>query len=110
MTASVCNLRPDSRGSVHVKGPDFALQPQIRPNYLSEQSDRDVAVRAIRLTRRIAQQPSFARFTPVEYKPGPSFETDADLERRRATSARRSSTRPAPAGWGPIRKASSIRN
>ncbi|MEW9613503.1 GMC family oxidoreductase N-terminal domain-containing protein [Shinella sp. S4-D37] len=81
MTASVCNLRPDSRGSVHVRGPDFALQPQIRPNYLSAQSDRDVAVSAIRLTRRIVQQPSFARFRPVEYKPGPAFETDADLER-----------------------------
>ena len=81
MTASVCNLRPDSRGSVHVKGPDFALQPQIRPNYLSEQSDRDVAVNAIRLTRHIVQQPSFARFNPIEHKPGPSFETDADLEK-----------------------------
>ncbi|PTM91448.1 GMC family oxidoreductase [Mycoplana dimorpha] len=81
ITASVCNLRPDSRGSVHVKGPDFAMQPMIRPNYLSEQGDRDVAVNAIRLTRRIVQQPSFARFKPVEYKPGPAFETDADLER-----------------------------
>jgi choline dehydrogenase-like flavoprotein len=81
MTASVCNLRPDSRGSVHAKGPDFAMQPEIRPNYLSEQSDRDVAVRAIRLTRSIVRQPSFARFKPVEYKPGPSFETEAELEK-----------------------------
>ncbi|MDI7861775.1 GMC family oxidoreductase N-terminal domain-containing protein [Rhizobiaceae bacterium n13] len=81
MTASVCNLRPDSRGSVHVKGPDFAAQPEIRPHYLSEQSDRDVAVKAIRLTRRIVEQPSFARFRPEEYRPGPSYESDADLER-----------------------------
>ncbi|MEH6691934.1 MAG: GMC family oxidoreductase N-terminal domain-containing protein [Pseudorhizobium pelagicum] len=81
MTASVCNLRPDSRGSVHVKSSDFAAAPAIRPNYLSTPSDRDVAVRAIRLTRRIVSEPSFARYHPEEYKPGPSYETDEDLER-----------------------------
>ena len=81
MTASVCNLRPESRGSVHLKAPDFAAQPQIRPNYLAAQADKDVAVRAIRLTREIVSQPSFARFRPQEYKPGPAYESDADLER-----------------------------
>ena len=81
ITASVCNLRPDSRGSVHVKGPDFAAQPEIRPRYLTEPSDRDTAVKAIRLTRRIVAQPSFARFKPEEYKPGPAYENEADLAR-----------------------------
>lgn len=80
MTASVCNLRPESRGSVHLKGPDFAAAPAIRPNYLSTAGDRDVAVRSIRLTREIVRQPAFARFKPQEYKPGPAYETDADLE------------------------------
>ena len=81
ITASVCNLRPESRGSVHVRSPDFALQPAISPNYLSSQRDREIAVRSIRLTRRIVAQPSFARFRPEEFKPGPAYETDADLER-----------------------------
>ena len=81
MTASVCNLRPESRGSVHLKSPDFAAQPAIRPNYLSTAGDRDVAVRAMRLTRDIVRRPAFARFRPEEYKPGPSYESDADLER-----------------------------
>ncbi|MDX3927040.1 MAG: GMC family oxidoreductase N-terminal domain-containing protein [Shinella sp.] len=81
MTASVCNLRPESRGCVHVKGPDFAMQPQIRPNYLSTEADRDVAARSIRLTRRIVQQPSFARYRPEEYKPGPAYDTDEDLKK-----------------------------
>jgi choline dehydrogenase-like flavoprotein len=81
ITASVCNLRPESRGSVHVRSPDFALQPAISPNYLSAQRDREIAVRSIRLTRRIVAQPSFARFHPEEFKPGPAYETDADLER-----------------------------
>ncbi len=81
ITASVCNLRPESRGSVHVRSPDFALQPAISPNYLSAARDREIAARSIRLTRRIVAQPSFARFRPEEFKPGPAYETDADLER-----------------------------
>lgn len=81
MTASVCNLRPDSRGSVHLTGPDPATQPAIAPNYLSTESDREVAVRAIRLTRRIAAQPAFARFRPEEFRPGAAVQSDQDLAR-----------------------------
>lgn len=79
MTASVCNLRPESRGSVHVTGPDFRAHPAIRPNYLSTPGDRDVAVRAIRLTRKIAAQPAFTRYDPSEHVPGIAFQTDDDL-------------------------------
>ncbi|MFP1644875.1 GMC family oxidoreductase [Pontitalea aquivivens] len=81
MTASVCNLRPESRGSVHVKSPDFRAAPAIAPNYLSTEGDRDVAVRAIRLTRAIVAQPAFARFQPQEYRPGPACESHDDLVR-----------------------------
>ena len=81
MTASVCNLRPESRGSVHVKSSDFAAAPAIKPNYLSSPADREVAVKAIRLTREIVRKPSFARYYPEEYRPGPSYESDADLEK-----------------------------
>ncbi|MCV2447599.1 GMC family oxidoreductase [Paracoccus sp. DMF] len=79
MTASVCNLRPESRGSVHVTGPDFRAHPAIRPNYLSTPADREVAARAIRLTRKIAAQPAFNRFNPEEYLPGSAFQTEEDL-------------------------------
>jgi choline dehydrogenase-like flavoprotein len=81
MTASVCNLRPESRGSIHIKSPDCTSQPSIKPNYLSTAGDREIAVRALKLTRRIASMPAFARFRPVEYKPGTTYETDADLVR-----------------------------
>jgi len=81
VTASVCNLRPESRGSVHATSPDFAAQPVIAPQYLSAPADRDVAVRAIRLTRKIASQPSFARYNPQEFKPGPAYDSDEDLMR-----------------------------
>jgi choline dehydrogenase-like flavoprotein len=79
ITASVCNLRPESRGSVHVRSPDFALQPSIAPRYLTAERDRQVAVASIRIARNIARQPSFARYMPEEYKPGASLETDEQL-------------------------------
>ncbi|HRM74977.1 MAG TPA: GMC oxidoreductase, partial [Paracoccus sp. (in: a-proteobacteria)] len=39
------------------------------------------AVKALRLTRRIAEQPAFARFTPEEYVPGANLQSDEELMR-----------------------------
>ena len=80
-TASVANIRPDSRGTVHIRSADPAEAPAIHPNFLSTASDRMVAVESVRLTRRIVAQPALARFSPSEFRPGPSFQTDADVER-----------------------------
>jgi choline dehydrogenase len=80
-TASVCNLNPESRGEVHVAGPDPALAPRIAPRYLSTEGDRRVAADSLRLTRRIVAQPALAPFKPREVKPGPQFETDEELAR-----------------------------
>ena len=80
-TASVCNLRPQSRGSVHLRSPDFRQQPAIAPNYLSAETDKKVAAEAIRLTRRIAAQPALAAFRPEEFKPGPALQSEAELVR-----------------------------
>ena len=70
MTASVCDLRPESRGEVVITSPDPTAHPAIRPNYLSAPVDRIVAADAIRLTRKIMQAPAMARYTPEEYMPG----------------------------------------
>ena len=78
-TASICNLRPEARGSVHVDGPDADAAPKIRPNYLSTDADCRVAVAAIRLARRIAAAPALHAYRPVERKPGPEMTSDADL-------------------------------
>jgi choline dehydrogenase-like flavoprotein len=78
-TASVCNLRPASRGSVHAKSADPRTPPAIRPNYLSTDEDKRVAVDALRLTRKIVSQPPLARFEPEEYKPGAHLTSDAEL-------------------------------
>lgn len=80
-TASVCHLRPTSRGSVHLAGAHAQLAPLIRPNYLSTDADRQVAAKALRLTRRIAAAQALARYEPREYLPGPACQTDEDLMR-----------------------------
>jgi choline dehydrogenase-like flavoprotein len=79
-TASVCNLRPTSRGSIHICSADPAAPPAIRPNYLATPEDRRVAVAAIRLTRRIAKARALAAYRPVEWKPGAELTSEAELE------------------------------
>jgi choline dehydrogenase len=78
-TASVCNLRPTSRGTVHVAGPDAADNPDIRPNYLSTEEDRRVSVESLKWARRIVSQPALAPYRPEEYKPGPHVQSDKDM-------------------------------
>ncbi|MBV2360290.1 GMC family oxidoreductase N-terminal domain-containing protein [Thalassococcus sp. CAU 1522] len=79
ITASVCNLRPESRGSVTLVSPDCHIAPRIAPNYLSTEGDRRVAVDAIRLTRRIMAQAPMARYAPQELRPGDALQTDEEL-------------------------------
>jgi choline dehydrogenase-like flavoprotein len=80
-TASVCNVRPESRGHVRIKSPDPTAHPAIRPNYLASAEDQRVAVAAMRLTRRIVAQPALQRFEPDEFKPGPDYVSAGDLVR-----------------------------
>ncbi|WP_425334334.1 GMC family oxidoreductase [Polynucleobacter sphagniphilus] len=78
-TASVCNLRPSSRGSVHINSLDPEAPPVIAPNYLSTEEDRRIAVESLRLTRKIVQSPALAPYTPEEYKPGSRYQSDEEL-------------------------------
>ncbi|MET0370809.1 MAG: GMC family oxidoreductase N-terminal domain-containing protein [Sphingobium sp.] len=78
-TASVCNLRPTSRGRVALSTPDPATPPLIAPNYLHTVRDQEVAVAALRLTRHIVSQAPLARYRPQEFRPGPDVQTDEEL-------------------------------
>ena len=78
-TASVCNLRPTSRGHVHIASADSYAAPKIVPNYLSTEPDRKVAADALRLTRAIAAAPALKKFAPQEYKPGVQFQSEEEL-------------------------------
>ena len=78
-TASVCNLRPASRGRIDIRSSDMNSTPLIDPNYLSDPQDLRVAADSIRLTRRIVQAPALAAFDPKEYLPGPALQTEEEL-------------------------------
>ena len=77
--ASVCQLRPQSRGFVRIKSANPATAPAIQPHYLSVAADRDVLVKGMKLTRRIMEAPALARYVDAELNPGPACQSDADL-------------------------------
>ncbi len=78
-TASVVDIRPESRGTVHIKSPDPATPPAIRSNYLSTPGDRKVAADGIKLTRRIVAQKALQKYAPEEFKPGDAYQSDEKL-------------------------------
>jgi choline dehydrogenase-like flavoprotein len=83
ITTSVCNLRPESRGHIRITTPDPAAPPEIAPNYLSTDRDREIAARAIRVARQIALARALAPYKPEEYLPGPDV-GDGDEELAKA--------------------------
>lgn len=78
-TASVCNLRPTSRGHVRIGAADPLVAPKITPNYLSTEQDRKVAADSLALTRRIVSAPALQKYRPEEFLPGPHLQTDQEL-------------------------------
>lgn len=72
-------LRPRSRGSVHVIGTDPLAAPRIDPRYLDHEEDRETVLRAIRLARTISRQAAFGRHLKRETRPGLGIDDDDGL-------------------------------
>jgi choline dehydrogenase-like flavoprotein len=79
VTASVCNLRPTSRGAVTLSGPGLDSAPQIDPNYLATEADQAVAIASLKWARRIMGQGALVAYAPEEFRPGPAVDSDAAL-------------------------------
>ena len=77
--ASVCQLRPESRGFVRVRSPDPSIPPAIQPRYLSARGDCDTVVTGMKLMRRIMNEPAMRHYIADELAPGDSCVSDADL-------------------------------
>jgi choline dehydrogenase len=77
--ASVCQLRPDSRGFVRIKSADPAVSPAIQPRYLSARSDCECVVDGMNLLRRVMGQRVMRKYIDAEYAPGEDCASDADL-------------------------------
>ena len=78
-TMSVCQLRPQSRGSVRIRSADPVATPAIQPHYLSTSRDRDTLIAGIRLARRLAATGPLAPYVKAEYRPGSAAQSDAAL-------------------------------
>jgi choline dehydrogenase len=77
--ASICQLRPESRGHVRIKSADPRAAPAIQPRYLSASADRDVTVAGMKLLRQIMAQPAMRRYIAEERAPGESCVSDEQL-------------------------------
>lgn len=79
ITVSVCNLRPESRGSCHIASKDPSKAPLIQPNYLSTPSDRQVAADSIRHARALMATAKMQQHYASEIKPGAELTSSHDL-------------------------------
>ncbi|THD57656.1 MAG: choline dehydrogenase [Bradyrhizobium sp.] len=78
-TASVCQLRPESRGSLRIRSADPAAPPEIRVNYLSTEVDRSANVEGLKMLRKILQAPALKPYVVEEVDPGARVVTDEAL-------------------------------
>jgi choline dehydrogenase len=78
-TASVCQLRPESRGSIKLKSSDPFAYPAIHPNYLASRTDQETVVAGMKLTRKLSRTSAMAPYVEGELLPGPGVITDDEL-------------------------------
>ncbi len=79
VTVTVCQLRPDSRGFIHVKSADPEQAPAIVSNYLAVENDRRVLLDGMKLIRKCVTQNAFAQHVEAEHLPGPDVKSDEAL-------------------------------
>jgi choline dehydrogenase len=79
LSIAPCQLRPESRGTVHITSPDPLAHPAIRPNYLSDPIDQEVIVAALKWGRAIAAAKPLDRYIAHEMQPGEDVRTDEQL-------------------------------
>ncbi len=78
-TQNVCQLRPESRGTITLASADPATPAAIRPNYLATDLDRQTLIDGLKLCRRIAGRAPIARYIAGEHLPGEAVAGDDEL-------------------------------
>src|SRR5690606_27166786 len=66
MTIAVAQLRPKSKGSIHIRSSDPNVDPRIRPNFLPEAEDCDTLVGGMKMARFIVEQPALSPYIKHE--------------------------------------------
>lgn len=78
-TFAVCQLRPESRGTIELNDKNTNTAPKITPNYLSAELDQRCIVEGLRFTRRLAAAPALKDYVTDEYEPGDDHDSDEAL-------------------------------
>ena len=78
-TASVCQLRPESRGSLRIRSADPAAPPEIRINYLASETDRAAFIEGVKVLRKILAAPALKPYVVEEVYPGSKVTSDEDI-------------------------------
>lgn len=78
-TLSICQLRPESRGSVHIKSDLISDAPLIKANYLSTEGDWRCAIEAVKYAQSLAYAPSMKDYTESSYRPASKVSTDEEI-------------------------------
>jgi len=78
VTLNACYLRPRSRGTVRLAGPDPIAAPLIDPNYWADPRDRALSVAGLKLAQAIMAQGPLRPFVRAERLPGPEVQSMAD--------------------------------
>ena len=71
----VCQLRPESRGTVRLASPDPLAHAAIDPRYLSAAEDVETLLGGVAIARRIGQAPAFAPYRDGELWPGDAVQS-----------------------------------
>ncbi|HZY15667.1 MAG TPA: GMC oxidoreductase, partial [Ramlibacter sp.] len=79
-SAHVCLLRPRSRGTLTLRGPDPLAPPRIDPDFLADPDDVRRLVRGFRLLREILAQPALAALGGHELPASAGARDDAAIE------------------------------
>jgi len=79
-TLHVCQLRPESRGTVKLASSDPFAEPLIDPNYLAEEVDRRTMRDSVRIVRDIVKQDALKLYRGAEFKPGEHVRTDSEID------------------------------
>ena len=78
--AHVGPMRPTSRGHVRLRSVSAKDAPEILFNYMGTEQDRKEMRAAVRLTREVFAQKAFDRYRGAELSPGPTVQTDAQID------------------------------
>ncbi len=79
LTIAPCQLRPESRGSVHIKSSAHDQHPAILPNYLHDPLDQQTAVAGLRWARKFVEQEALSKYIEHEMEPGEALQSDDEL-------------------------------